>query len=143
MALGRIGGTKAAKALSQSLATAPEAVRPAVAAGLHPVRGEASSPRANAAEAVKLYDTVRVGERALATSSSKPSAGPSSRANPPACPCCWTQLRWPDKAMFGIGLRTARELPGRDVTEALAAELRRCSPDRQSFLLLAIGRPHR
>ena len=49
------------------------------------------------------------------------------------------QLRSPDKALFGIGLRTARELPGRDVTEALAAELRRCSPERQSFLLLALA----
>jgi len=49
------------------------------------------------------------------------------------------QLRSPDKALFGIGLRTARELPGRDVTEALAAELRRASPERQPFLLLALG----
>lgn len=54
-------------------------------------------------------------------------------------PLLLTQLRWPDKTMYGIGLRTARELPGRDVTEALAAELRRCSPDRQSYLLLAIA----
>ena len=41
--------------------------------------------------------------------------------------------------MYGVGLSTARELPGRDVTEALAAELRRSSPDRQSYLLLAIA----
>ena len=33
VALGRIGGTKAAKALTESLATAPEAVRPDVAQG--------------------------------------------------------------------------------------------------------------
>ena len=54
-------------------------------------------------------------------------------------PLLLKQLRSPDKTMYGIGLRTARELPGRDVTEALAAELRRCSPDRQSYLLLAIA----
>jgi hypothetical protein len=54
-------------------------------------------------------------------------------------PLLLEQLRSPDKALFGIGLRTARELPGRDVTEALAAELRRCSPDRQPFLLLALA----
>lgn len=45
----------------------------------------------------------------------------------------------PDKALFGIGLRTARELPGTKVTEALAAELRQCAPERQSFLLLALA----
>ena len=49
------------------------------------------------------------------------------------------QLRSPDKALFGIGLSTARELPGRNVTKALAAELPRCSADRQSFLLLALA----
>ena len=54
-------------------------------------------------------------------------------------PLLLEQLRSPDKALFGIGLRTARELPGRDVTEALAAELRQCSPDRQSYLLLALA----
>jgi len=36
-------------------------------------------------------------------------------------------------------LRTARELPGRAVTEALAAELDRCSADRQPLLLLAVA----
>jgi HEAT repeat protein len=54
-------------------------------------------------------------------------------------PLLLEQLRSPDKALFGIGLRTARELPGRDITEALAAELGKCSPERQSFLLLALA----
>ena len=72
-------------------------------------------------------------------STSKPSAAPSSPGNRPACPLLLEQLRSPDKALFGIGLRTARELPGRDVTEALAAELSKCSPERQSYLLLALA----
>jgi hypothetical protein len=40
---------------------------------------------------------------------------------------------------MGIGLRTARELPGRDVTEALATELTRLSVDRRPLLLLALA----
>ena len=87
VALGRIGGTKAAEALSKSLATAPEAVRPAVAQGCI-LCAERLIAQGKRPEAVKLYDTVRVCERALAADSSKPSAAPSSRANPPACPCC-------------------------------------------------------
>ncbi len=54
-------------------------------------------------------------------------------------PLLLEQLRSPDNARFGIGLRTARELPGRAVTEALAAELPHTSPERQSYLLLALG----
>ena len=49
------------------------------------------------------------------------------------------QLQSEDKEKFGIGLRTARELPGRDVTEALADELARLSPDRRPLLLLALA----
>jgi HEAT repeat protein len=87
---------------------------------------------------VKLYDAVRFAnvpwnkqlEAIRGAILARQSAG---------LPLLLAQLRWPDKAMFGIGLSTARELPGREVTEALAAELRRCGPDRQSYLLLAIG----
>ena len=54
-------------------------------------------------------------------------------------PLLLEQLRSPDKALIGIGLRAARELPGRAVTEALAAELPRTAPERQAFLLLALA----
>ena len=137
MALGRIGGTKAAKALSKSLTTAPEAVRPAVAQGCI-LCAERFIAQGKRPEAVKLYDTVRVAnvprqkqlEAIRGAILARQSAG---------LPLLLEQLRSPDKALFGIGLSTARELPGRDVTEALAAELRQCSPDRQSFLLLALA----
>ncbi len=49
------------------------------------------------------------------------------------------QLTSSDKGRLGIGLWTARELPGQDVTEALAAAMSRLSPDRQPLLLLAIA----
>ncbi len=137
MALGHIGGTKAGEALTKALATAPEAVRNAVAQGCI-LCAERLIDQGKRPAAVKLYDTVRVAnvpwnrqlDAIRGAILARQSAG---------LPLLLTQLRWPDKAMFGIGLSTARELPGREVTEALAAELPRCSPDRQCYLLLAIA----
>ena len=137
VALGRISGTKAAEALSKALVTAPEAVRPAVAQGgilcAERLIGLGKRP-----EAVKLYDTVRASavpwQRQL-----EAIRGAILARRSAGLPLLLAQLRWPDKTMFGIGLSTARELPGIDVTEALAAEMRRCSPERQSYLLLAIA----
>jgi HEAT repeat protein len=137
VALGRIGGTKAAEALTKALVTSSEAVRPAVAQGSI-LCAERLIAQGKRPEAVKLYDTVRVAnvpwnnqlEAIRGAILARQSAG---------LPLLLAQLRWPDKTMYGIGLSTARELPGRDVTEALAAELGRSSPDRQSYLLLAIA----
>jgi HEAT repeat protein len=137
VALGRIGGAEAAKALSQSLANAPAAVRPAVAEGCI-LCAEKFLAQGEAADAVKLYDTVRAAdvprqkmlEALRGAILARESAG---------LPLLLEQLRSQDKALFGIGLRTARELPGHPVTQALAAELPRTSPERQPFLLLALG----
>ena len=49
------------------------------------------------------------------------------------------QLRSADKARLAIGLRVARELAGREVTEALVAELGRATPERQALLILALA----
>ncbi len=137
VALGRIGGAKAGKVLTQSLATAPAAVRPAVAEGCI-LCAERFLAQGKSAQAVKLYATVRAAdvprERMLEATR---GAILARQAN--GLPLLLEQLRSPDKALFGIGLRTARELPGRAVTEALAAELPRMSLDRQSYLLLAVG----
>jgi HEAT repeat protein len=137
VALGRIGGTAAAKALTQSLSAAPETARSDVAQGCI-LCAECFIAQGKPTEAGKLYDTVRAAnvprqrqlEAIRGAILARQSAG---------LPLLLEQLRSPDKALFGIGLRTARELPGRNVTEALAAELQKCSPERQSFLLLALG----
>jgi HEAT repeat protein len=137
VALGRIGGATAAKALTQSLSAAPEAARSDVARGCI-LCAESFLAQGKSTEARKLYDTVRTAsvprqrqlEAIRGAILARQSAG---------LPLLLEQLRSPDKALFGIGLRTARELPGRDITEALAAELGKCSPARQSFLLLALA----
>jgi HEAT repeat protein len=137
VALGRIGGAKAARTLNQSLAVAPAAVRPAIAEGCI-LCAERFIAEGKPAEAVKLYDAVRgadvPGQKRL-----EATRGAILARQSDGLPLLLEQLRSPDKARFGIGLRTARELPGRAVTEALAAELHRSTPDRQSFLLLALA----
>jgi HEAT repeat protein len=137
VALGRIGGDQAAGILEQALAEAPTAVRPAVAEGC--VRcAEKYLAEKKLAQAKKLYDAVCVADvprqRVLNATRgailARGSAGVSFLVE---------QLTSADKGRLGIGLSTARELPGRDVTEALAQAMDRLSPDRQPLLLLAIA----
>ena len=137
VALGHIGGEKAANALTKSLAIAPASVRSAVAEGCI-LCAERFLAHDSTAEAVKLYDTVRKAdvpdqrhlEAIRGAILARQSAG---------LPLLIEQLRSEDKKRLGIGLRTARELGGRNVTEALAVELDSLSPDRRPLLLLALA----
>jgi HEAT repeat protein len=137
VALGHIGGEQAARALTQSLTGAPAGVRSAVSEGCI-LCAEWFLEHDMTTEAVKLYDTVRQAdvpdqrhlEAIRGAILARRSAG---------VPLLIEQMRSEDKERLGIGLRTARELPGRDVTEALAAEMSRLSPDRRPLLLLALA----
>ncbi len=137
VALGHIGGERGAQALAQSLAGAPTQVRSAVAEGCILCAEQYLAGQKNA-EAVKLYDTIRQADvprqRVLEATRGAILARQSA-----GIPLLAEQLRSTDKAQFGIGLRTARELGGQDVTEALAGELDRLNPDRQPLLLLALA----
>jgi len=137
VALGCIGGDRAAGILAQALRVAPAAVRSAIAQGC--IRcAEKYLSDGKSSEAMKLYDIVcvadvpkqRVLEGTRGAILARGSAGVSFLV---------AQLESSDKGRLGIGLRTARELGGKDVTEALAAELDKLSPDRQPLLLLAIA----
>src|SRR5439155_19993866 len=88
--------------------------------------------------AAKIYDIVRQADvpRQRAFEATR---GAILARGAAGLPLLLDQLRSADKGFYGIGLRTARELPGRNITEALAAELDRCDPDRQAFLLLAVS----
>jgi HEAT repeat protein len=137
VALGHIGGEQAARALTQSLADAPADVRSAAAEGCI-LCAEQLLASNRTADAVKLYDTVREAdvseqrhlEAIRGAILARRSAG---------IPLLIEQLGSQDKERLGVGLRTARELPGRDVTEALALELDRLSSDRRPLLLLALS----
>ena len=140
VALGHIGGDRAAAALTQALTGAPAGVRSAVAEGCI-LCAEGYMAQDKAANAVKLYDAVRRAdvpnqrhlEAIRGAVLARGSDGVSLLAE---------QLRSDDKGRVGIALRTARELPGRNVTEALVAEMDRLSPHKRSLLLLALSDRH-
>ncbi|MBU6400450.1 MAG: HEAT repeat domain-containing protein [Verrucomicrobia bacterium] len=137
VALGRIGGDQAAQALTRALPGAPAGSRAALAQGCI-LCAEGLLADGQVAAAVRLYDTVR------AADVPKPRRLEATRGAILARKAGGLQLlletvRSPDKATFNLGLRTARELPGRVVTQALAAELESTDPGRQAPLLLALA----
>ncbi len=140
VALGRIGGSKAARVLEQSLAHGPAEGCPAVAVGCI-LCAEQFLLQGQPDRAGKLYDAVRAAAVPKQTIVEATRGAILARKSG-GIPLLLEVLRSPDKAFFGIGLRTARELPGVAVTEALSDEMSRTSPDRQPLLLLAIADRH-
>jgi len=140
VALGHIGGDQAAQALTQALSDAPAGARSDVAIGCI-LCAEQDLAAGKTAAAVKLYDTVRQADvpnqRHL-----EAIRGAILARGSDGVPLLVEQLESTDKEKLGIGLRAARELPGRDVTETLAKELNRLAPDRRPLLLLALADRH-
>ncbi|MBM4017517.1 MAG: hypothetical protein FJ288_04170 [Planctomycetes bacterium] len=136
-ALGRIGGPAAAKALEPMLAAAPPAVRTEVAEGCV-LCAERFLAEGNRDEAVRLYDTVRKADvpRQKVLEATR---GAILARGAAGVPLLVEQLRSTDSAALGIGLRTARELPGPEATDALAAEMARMASDRQALMLVALA----
>lgn len=137
VALGHIGGEQASQALLNALGESRIGVRSAAAQGC--VRcAEADLAAGKSAAAVKLYDAVRQAElpkqRII-----EATRGAILARGAGGLPLLLEQLRSTDKGMFGVGLRVARELPGVEVTKALAAELDQAKGERQSLLLLALA----
>lgn len=137
IALGRIGGNPAAKALQQVLAKGPESVRGAAAEGC--IRcAEQLMAQSKASQAAKIYDVVRKAQVPKQQVLDATRGAILSR-NDKGVPLLVEQLKSPDKAFFFIGLSTARELPGKEATKAVAQELRGAGPERQPLILLALA----
>jgi len=136
-ALGRIGSDNAISALEQFLPDAPVPVRSAVAYGCI-LCAERLGAEGKAAAAVRLYDAVRKEDLPKQRHIEAVRGAILARGSA-GLPLLVAQLQSPDKAMFGIGLRTARELPGGDVTDALVGELGKLKPERRAFLILALA----
>ncbi len=136
-ALGQIATFEATETLQRALASGSAAVRGA-AADACLVSVERLLAQGKREESVRLCDAVRRADvpqqcRVAATRGAilaRQSAG---------LPLLLEQLKVDDKDMFGVALRTSRELPGGDVTRSLIAELDRLPPARQVLLIRAIG----
>lgn len=137
VALGRIGDNRCVRPLLAALGNDSPELRTAAAQGC--VRcAEQFMKDDKYPAAVKLYDTVRqarVSQQAMLEA----TRGAILSRRAAGVPLLLEQLRAQDKARFGLGLRVARELPGREATEAVIGELRRADAERQPMLLLALA----
>ncbi|MCP5520197.1 MAG: HEAT repeat domain-containing protein [Verrucomicrobiales bacterium] len=137
LALGHTGGRGAMRALQAALGDRRMEVRSAVARGAM-LLAERMLAAGNGARAVRVYDTVRdtdVPEQRLLEA----TRGAILARGAEGLPLLLEQLRSADKAFLGIGLRTARELPGVEITKALADEVGTAAADRAPYLLLAVA----
>jgi HEAT repeat protein len=137
VALGKIGDAAATKVLRAALATASDDVRSAVAEGCI-LSAEKLMAGGSGDDAAKIYDEVRTAKVP------KPRVIEATRGailarKDQGVPLLIEQIRSPDKAFYYIGLSTARELPGRAATEAIAAELANVSEDHAAVLLTVLG----
>jgi HEAT repeat protein len=137
VALGRIGNAAAVQALQASLAAAPKQVRSAVAEGLV-LCAERSMSEGRLAQASEIYDAVRKADvprqRVL-----EATRGAILSRKEQGIALLLEQLRSPDKRAFQVALGTSREIAGRQVDEALAAELDRATPERAALLIGAMA----
>ncbi len=92
----------------------------------------------NATDATQLYDEVRkaeVPEQRIVEA----TRGAILARGQEGIPLLVEQLRSSNKKLFQMALSTAREFPGGDVDQALAAELDSAPPERASLVILAMA----
>lgn len=137
VSLGKIGGQQAANALRRALRKAPESVRSAVAEGC--IRcAENFLTSGKPADAVKMYDDVRWAPLPRERTLEGLRGAILARGNN-GIPLLIEELQSGERDFFNIGLRVARELPGNQATEAVIADYKQATPDRQPLVLLALS----
>lgn len=137
VALGRIGNASAAEPLQKALASAPIAVRSAVAEGCI-LCAEQALAAGKAADSVKLYDAVRQADVPRQRMLEATRGAILARGND-GIPLLVEQLRANDKGLFQIALTTARELAGNQIDKALAGELATAFPERAALIVTAMA----
>jgi HEAT repeat protein len=136
-ALGRIGGDAAAKALVPALATGPAQVRDAAAMGCG-YCAEKMFKEGKADDAVKIYDAIGATADLAKQRMLEAKRGSILARKNAGIPLLIEALKSPDKQIYGIGLRTARELPGPEATQAIVTELEKAAPQQQILLILVL-----
>ena len=137
-ALGRIGGPDAAKALNDALAGAPAANQIAFCEGLlHCAEGLAADGKRD--EALAIYDRLRAlqGPHQVRTAGLR---GAVLTRGKEGVPMLMEAIRGNDFALAEAAARTAMEMPGPEVTQALADELGKLPADKQVLVALTLGK---
>jgi len=136
VALGKIGGDAAVAALKEAFPAAKDARKDALAEGLI-LAAEGLVAEGESKEAASLYDLVRQAEDLHLQRRLTATRG-AVRSREDGLELLVTLLRSQDKPFFYIGLSTARELQGEEVSGAIAAELTTATPERAALLLKVI-----
>ncbi len=135
VALGKIGDAPAQQALENGLAKLATESNPGIAEGCILV-AEQQYDRGDLAAAATLYTKVREAQvakqRMLEATRGLILAQNSAEL-------LSEQLQSEDKDHFGLGLRTARELPGQEITDALVQALDNAETKRQSMIVLSLA----
>lgn len=137
VALGKIGNEAAVKVLRPALTSGPVKVRSAVAEGCV-LAAERMHADGKSADAVALYDEVRKAELPKQRIV-EATRGAILARKQDGIPLLLEQLRSKDRKLFEVGLFVAREFPGSEVDQALAAELATADPDRAALIILAMA----
>ena len=127
MALGKIGSDKAVAALKPALGKVPAAAEAVL-------RCAEATPD----QAVALYDAVRAAP-VLAYQKMAATRGAILARGAAGLPLLLEQLRSNDPASLKVALGVGRELPGAEVTQALAAEIGKFAPEKQGLVLQMLG----
>jgi len=137
VALGKIGGNGAASSLGKALAQATPATASAIAEGC--IRSaEQYLAAGKASQARKLYDAVRQAQ-VPRNKVLEATRGAILARGDQGIPMLLEQLSSSEQDEVAVGLRTARELPGRKTTEAVAVAVKNSSAERQAHVLLALA----
>lgn len=137
VALGMIGSEAAVKAIRPVLTSGPAKVRSAAAEGCV-LAAERMNANGKSADAVALYDEVRKAELPKQRIV-EATRGAILARKQDGIPLLVEQLRSKDRKLFEVGLFAAREFPGSEVDQALAAELATADPGRAALIILAMA----
>lgn len=135
--LGKIGSADAAKAIEAALANAAADNRLALYEGLFRCADTLATTQREAA--MGIYDRIRASTGLPHQVRAAAIRGAILVRQKDGLPLLLETLRDKDFAVAAIAIRTSMELAGPEVTQALAAELPKLSPDAQYIAIQALG----
>ena len=139
-ALGSIGNSAAAKALQGALPNTPAVNQLAMCEGLFRC-AEAIAAEGHKDQAIAIYDQLRTAKAPHQVRAGALRGGILTRGND-GLPLLREHLRSDDYILFSAAVQAALELPGREVTQALTAELGQLPADNQILVMQALGDRH-